>query len=69
MIKAKTMGWADPVTCASPHVWDRAVVWYFMALVEVLQVYPQKLARYGRFKGYFTSLAEALKKAQDTTGG
>ncbi|KAF2120611.1 glycosyl hydrolase-like protein family 88 [Lophiotrema nucula] len=67
--ESKKAVWADPVTGASPHVWDRAVGWYFMALVEVLQVYPQKLAGYARLENYLTALAAALKKAQDASGG
>lgn len=67
--ESKKAVWADPVTGACPHVWDRAVGWYFMALVEVLQVYPKELAGYARLKGYLTTLAEGLKKAQDKSGG
>ncbi|KAF2189484.1 glycoside hydrolase family 105 protein [Zopfia rhizophila CBS 207.26] len=67
--EGKKAVWADPVTGASPHVWDRAVGWYFMALVEVLQIYPQQLPGYARLKEYFTTLAAALKKAQDKSGG
>lgn len=61
--------WADPVTGASPHVWDRAVGWYFVALVEVLQVYPKELPGYGRLLQYFTTLADGIEKAQDVSGG
>jgi hypothetical protein len=32
--------WADPVDGASPLVWNRAVGWYFVSLIEVLDVYP-----------------------------
>lgn len=67
--ESKKAVWADPVTGASPHVWDRAVGWYFMALVEVLQVYPKELAGYAKLKGYLTTLAEGVKKAQDQAGG
>jgi rhamnogalacturonyl hydrolase YesR len=67
--ESKKAIWADPVTGASPHVWDRAVGWYFMALVEVLQVYPEYLPGYNRLKTYFTTLADGVRKAQDTSGG
>ena len=30
--------WADPHTGASPYVWDRALGWYFMALVDTLEL-------------------------------
>ena len=65
----KTAVWADPVTGASPHVWDRAVGWYFVALVEVLQVYPSDLPGYARLHEYLTTLAAGVKKAQDVSGG
>jgi len=65
----KTAVWADPVTGASPHVWDRALGWYFVALVEVLEVYPSSLPGYSRLQKYFKTLAEGLKKAQDASGG
>jgi rhamnogalacturonyl hydrolase YesR len=61
--------WADPVTGASPHVWDRAVGWYFMALVEVLQVYPKTALGYTRLHTYLTTLAAAVEKAQDPKSG
>lgn len=67
--ESKKAPWADPVNGASPHVWDRAVGWYFMALVEVLQVYPKELAGYARLKTYFVTLADGLEKAQDKSGG
>jgi fructose-1,6-bisphosphatase len=34
----KTAVWADPVDGASPLVWNRAVGWYFVSLIEVLDV-------------------------------
>lgn len=61
--------WADPVTGASPHVWDRAVGWYFMALVEVLEVYPRRHPAYSRLLNYLKTLADGVKKAQDASGG
>ncbi|PSN72751.1 glycosyl hydrolase-like protein family 88 [Corynespora cassiicola Philippines] len=67
--ESKTAIWADPETGAAPNVWDRAVGWYFMALVEVLQVYPKELPGYGRLLEYLTKLADGVKQAQDASGG
>lgn len=67
--ESKKAVWAHPVTGACPHVWDRAVGWYFMALVDVLQVYPKELPGYERLMGYLETLAVGLKKAQDESGG
>lgn len=61
--------WANNVTGASPHVWDRAVGWYFMALVDVLDWLPQSHQGHSRLLGYFTNLAAALKKTWDDQGG
>ncbi|OLN87310.1 Unsaturated rhamnogalacturonyl hydrolase YteR 2 [Colletotrichum chlorophyti] len=67
--EAKDAVWADPVTGASPLVWNRAVGWYFMALVEVLEVYPRCLPGYGRLLEYFVTLADGLARSQDEKGG
>jgi rhamnogalacturonyl hydrolase YesR len=67
--ESKKAVWADLITGASPHVWDRAVGWYFMALVEVLQVYPKSLPGYDRLLTYLTTLAQGVDKAQDISGG
>lgn len=61
--------WANNVTGASPHVWDRAVGWYFMALVDVLDWLPQSHPGHSRLLSYFTKLAVALKRNWDTQGG
>ncbi|KAF2704496.1 glycoside hydrolase family 105 protein [Pleomassaria siparia CBS 279.74] len=67
--ESKTAVWADPDTGASPYVWNRALGWYIVALVEVLQVFPQSNPGYARLKEYLTTVADGVKKAQDTSGG
>ena len=67
--EAKKAVWADPETGASPYVWDRAVGWYFVALVEVLQVYPKELPGYAKLQEYLSTLAEGIKNVQDVNGG
>ncbi|PWY94197.1 cell wall glycosyl hydrolase YteR [Aspergillus sclerotioniger CBS 115572] len=34
---SKSAWWADPTTGASPYVWDRALGWWHMALVDLLE--------------------------------
>lgn len=65
----KSTVWADPVTGASPYVWDRAVGWYFVALVEVLEVFPSSHPAYTRLLHYLTTLASGIMEAQDISGG
>ncbi|KAL3291697.1 glycoside hydrolase family 105 protein [Colletotrichum asianum] len=67
--EAKDAVWADPVTGASPLVWNRAAGWYFMALIDTLQVYPSDLPGYARLLGYFVTLADGLERSQDGGGG
>jgi len=39
--ESKTMAWADKDTGLSPEIWSRAVGWYAMALVDVLDWFPK----------------------------
>src|ERR1700730_1041669 len=39
--ESKTMAWADKTTGLSPEVWARAMGWYCMALVDVLDWFPK----------------------------
>jgi rhamnogalacturonyl hydrolase YesR len=59
----------DPVTGGAPHVWDRAVGWYFMSLVDILDYLPRSHSGYQKSLRRFQSLAKALKKTQDKSGG
>ncbi|KAI1213543.1 glycoside hydrolase family 105 protein [Annulohypoxylon truncatum] len=63
--ESKKAVWADPVTGAAPLVWSRAVGWYFMSLLEVIPLFPESHPGRARLVGYFTTLAAALKRAQD----
>ncbi|CAG8897279.1 unnamed protein product [Penicillium egyptiacum] len=63
--ESKTAVWADPVDGASPLVWNRAVGWYFVSLIEVLDVYPKHLDGYQRLLSYYKRLARSLLRAQD----
>ncbi|KPM42171.1 hypothetical protein AK830_g4377 [Neonectria ditissima] len=67
--ESKVAVWADPVTGAAPLVWARADGWYFMALLEVISLFPKDSAARGRFLKYFKAQAEGLKNVQDETGG
>lgn len=67
--ESKGAVWADPVTGASPNVWNRAVGWYFWSLVEVLDLLPRSHPAWDRMLKYFVTLAEGLKRAQDAESG
>ena len=67
--ESKSKVWADPVTGAAPNVWSRAVGWYFMSLLEVIPLLPASHPGKAKLTKYFTTLAAALKKHQDKSGG
>ncbi|KAF2208699.1 glycoside hydrolase family 105 protein [Cercospora zeae-maydis SCOH1-5] len=63
--ESKSKVWADPVTGAAPNVWSRAVGWYFIALLEVIPLFPASHPGKARLTEYFTTLAAAIKAHQD----
>lgn len=65
----KQQPWADPVTGCSPHFWGRAVGWYAMAIVDVLDFFPQDHPRRPELIAIFARLTEAVAKVQDQASG
>lgn len=53
----------------SASFWGRANAWYFLALVDILEVMPTDNAYYNTFKGYLTDLAAGIAKYQDKDTG
>ena len=60
--------WADPTTGRSPVVWDRALGWYAMALVDMLPDLPAGANR-DSLMSILTGIAAALKTYQDPATG
>ncbi|KAI1419346.1 cell wall glycosyl hydrolase YteR [Xylaria sp. FL1777] len=67
--ESKVAVWANPITGAAPLVWNRADGWYFMSLLEVIEIWPETHPARERLIRYFTTLATALLKTQDKSGG
>jgi len=61
--------WADPMTHHSPIFWCRAIGWYGMALIEVLEVLPHHHAQRGDLIKLVRQLAGAYAKYQDSATG
>ena len=67
---SRTERWADPVTGQSKHTWGRAMGWYAMALVDVLEFIPQHEAGRDSLLDILNNVAVQVKKLQDPkTGG
>jgi unsaturated rhamnogalacturonyl hydrolase len=67
--ESKTQSWADPNTGLSPNFWGRAVGWYAMAIVDVLDYLPATHRDRPAILRVFRELADAVSKAQDPVSG
>lgn len=67
--ESKQQRWAGPETGCSPHFWGRAMGWYAMALVDVLDYFPDEHPRRGAIIAILKRLAEAVAEVQDQATG
>lgn len=61
--------WASPDRGHSPEVWDRALGWYSMALVDVLDIIPRSHLGYGKLLSILQLLVPHIRDAADPTSG
>src|SRR5262249_14752712 len=66
---AKKQAWANPVTGASSNFWGRAVGWYAMALVDVLDYLPKDHPARPSLLLQIKQLAGGVAKFQDAKSG
>ena len=67
--ESKQMPWANKETGNSPNFWSRALGWYVMALVDVLDYYPKEHPKQKELVKYLNNASEALLKYQDKSSG
>ncbi|MER5535023.1 glycoside hydrolase family 88/105 protein [Streptomyces mirabilis] len=67
--ESRTASWADPATGLAPEHWCRAIGWYAMAIVNVLDAIPVNHPRRPQLVGIFRRLAAGLEKYQDPATG
>ena len=68
--ESKLMPWADKTTGKSPNnFWGRAIGWYAVALVEVLDYFPQNHSKRQNLISYLQRLAPVLARYQDPVSG
>lgn len=67
--ESRTMPWADKKTGLSPEVWGRAMGWYEMALVDVLDWMPKDRPERAELIRALQRTAAAVVKAQDKDSG
>lgn len=67
--ESKEQKWADKKTGRSPHFWGRAIGWYVMALVDVLDYFPKDHPKRLELIKYLQRIAPVLAKYQDKNSG
>lgn len=66
--ESKQMPWANKETGNSPNFWSRALGWYVMALVDVLDYFPKEHPKQKELVKYLNEACTALAKVQDKSG-
>ena len=67
--ESRQQQWADKTTGRSPHVWGRAIGWYGMALVDVLESFPEDNPNRDTLVQILNRFARAVAKYQDKKTG
>jgi len=67
--ESREQKWADPETGQSENVWGRAMGWFAMALVDVLDYIPVEEPERDSVIEILNTLAEGVKKYQDPESG
>lgn len=67
--ESKNEQWANKTTGKSPNFWARAMGWYGMALVDVLENFPQNHPKRAALLAILNRYAVAIQKVQDVKSG
>ncbi|SMO94240.1 glycoside hydrolase family 88/105 protein [Gracilimonas mengyeensis] len=67
--QSKTQKWADPETGLSPNFWGRAMGWYGMAIVDILDYFPEDHPQRDDLIIILEKFAEAVVDFQDEESG
>jgi unsaturated rhamnogalacturonyl hydrolase len=67
--ESKTQSWANPETGCSPNFWGRAMGWFVMALVDVLDYFPKEHQERAELLHIFRDCIAALTAVQDEATG
>jgi unsaturated rhamnogalacturonyl hydrolase len=67
--ESRAESWADPKTGLSPAFWGRAMGWYAMALVDVLELMPASHKDRAQLVRVLQDVARAIRDVQDPVSG
>jgi unsaturated rhamnogalacturonyl hydrolase len=65
----RNAAWADPATGISPEVWSRAMGWYVMALVDILEKLPVDQPGRSKLRELLREAAGGIRSTQDPKTG
>ena len=67
--ESREQAWANKDTGLSPNFWGRAMGWYGMAMVDVLDYLPKNHPGRAKLISYIQSYTDAILKVQDKENG
>ncbi len=67
--ESKQQKWANPATGCSPNFWGRAIGWYAMGIVDVLDFFPNDHPKREQIIGILRNIASGVQKYQDEKTG
>lgn len=65
---SRGMKWSDDITGLSPHFWSRAIGWFCMATLDVLDFVPQDHSYRKQLEEMFVKLITAVSAFQSESG-
>lgn len=67
--ESKAMPWANPASGCSPEFWGRAIGWFMMALVDILDFLPTSHPNHAAVVAILQRLSTSLIRFQDAESG
>jgi unsaturated rhamnogalacturonyl hydrolase len=67
--ESRTQRWADPGTGCSPNFWGRGLGWFVMAVVDILDYFPEDHAGRTVLSAVLERAARAIVRVQDDATG
>ena len=67
--ESKKQRWSNPETGQSPHFWSRAIGWYLMAIVDILDFLPESHPKRDAMIKIFNDEVDALLKIAESETG
>ncbi len=66
--ESREQRWSDPETGRSPHAWGRAMGWFAMALVDILDFFPKDHPKRAEIEKVHKKMADVILAQQDISG-